>query len=441
MLIPPAPKAAPTSPQRPPRGFTLRVGASESVESLAVSIFPNGRKPRRLLVEEVVKLNPQVFPDGKRKPVAAGTVLFFPELRGLSERAGKLRARGGDAVPPARRAPAATQSDAETAAQAATPVKRPVKRRAVVAKPGEPVRLRRALEPGERPGPKECRALLPLCGVEQALGVVPPALEEKARGIESRVQELHLKQESIDSQLARLEQSLAALQKAVGAPARPAAPAPKAEIRTVIKTEPLPWYYWAGFAAIAVACAVGGFALGRRQAYAATAIRDLDAQPAPPPKRVTARPAPPPPKVKPEPPPTRPPGIVTKPLAQREPPKADLDLALVTRAMQPGTNVDLGLESGPSAQSLGLSSKVLFEMDQTLDNTRSIFTDVDRFIALGRTQDAISLLQFQVLKEPTDRDSWIKLMAIYRREKMDSELAAAAREFNRDFPEHDSPTG
>jgi Tfp pilus assembly protein FimV len=438
MLIPPAPKAAPTSPQRPPRGFTLRVGASESVESLAVSIFPNGRKPRRLLVEEVVKLNPQVFPDGKRKPVAAGTVLFFPELRGLSERAGKLRARGGDAVPPARRAPAATQSDAETAAQAATPVKRPVKRRAVVAKPGEPVRLRRALEPGERPGPKECRALLPLCGVEQALGVVPPALEEKARGIESRVQELHLKQESIDSQLARLEQSLAALQKAVGAPARPAAPAPKAEIRTVIKTEPLPWYYWAGFAAIAVACAVVGFALGRRQAYAgtlsetderldkmlasaATAIRGLDAQP--------------------EPLPARPLGTVTKPLAQREPPKADLDLALVTRAMQPGTNVDLGLESVPSAQSLGLSSKVLFEMDQTLHNTRSMFTDVDRFIALGRTQDAISLLQFQVLKEPTDRDSWIKLMAIYRREKMDSELAAAAREFNRDFPEHDSPTG
>ena len=423
MLIPPAPKAAQTSSQRPPRGFTLKVGASESVESLAVSIFPNSRKPRRLLVEEVVKLNPQVFPDGKRKPVAAGTVLFFPELRGLSERAGKLAARGGDEMPPARRAPAATQSDAETAAEAATPVKRPVKRRAVVARPGEPVRLRRALELGERPGPKECRALLPLCEVEQALSVVPPALEEKARGIESGVQELRLKQESIDSQLARLEQSVAALQKAVAAPARPAAPAPapKLEIRTVINTEPLPWYYLAGFAAIAVACAVGGFALGRRQAYAATAIRGLDSEPEP----LRARPL----------------GTVTKPSAQREPPEANIDLALVTRAMQPRTNVDLGLESGPSAQSLGLSSKVLFEMDQALDNTRSMFTDVDRFIALGRTQDAISLLQFQVLKDPKNRDSWIKLMAIYRREKMDSELAAAAREFKRDFPEDDSPTG
>ena len=422
MLIPPAPKAAQTSPQRPPRGFTLKVGASESVESLAVSIFPNSRKPRRLLMEEVVNLNPQVFPDGKRKPVAAGTVLFFPELRGLSERAGKLAARDGDAVPPARRAPAATQSDAETAAEAATPVKRPVKRRAV-ARPSEPVRLRRALELGETPSPKECRALLPLCGVEQALGVGTPALEEKARGIESRVQELRLKQESMNGQLARLEQSLAVLQKAVEAPARtaPPAPGPKPEIRTVIKTEPLPWYYWAGFAAIAVACAVGGFTLGRRQAYAATAIRGLDAEP--------------------EPLPARPLGTVTEPLAGHKPPEADLDLAPVTRAIQPGTNVDLRLESGPSAQSLGLSSKVLFEMDQALDNTRSMFTDVDRFIALGRTQNAISLLQFQVLKDPKDRDAWIKLMAIYRREKMDSELAAAAREFMRDFPEDDSPTG
>jgi hypothetical protein len=88
---------------------------------------------------------------------------------------------------------------------------------------------------------------------------------------------------------------------------------------------------------------------------------------------------------------------------------------------------------------VGLSSKVLFEMDQALDNTRSMFTDVDRFIALGRTQNAVSLLQFQVHKDPKDRDSWIKLMAIYRQEKMDSELAGAAREFKRHFPGEDAP--
>src|SRR5204863_9330686 len=103
-------------------------------------------------------------------------------------------------------------------------------------------------------------------------------------------------------------------------------------------------------------------------------------------------------------------------------------------------NVDVELESGSAARSVGLSSKVLFEMDQALDNTRSMFTDVDRFIALGRTQNAISLLQFQVHKDPKDRDSWIKLMAIYRQEKMDVELARAIHEFKINFP-NENPAG
>ena len=462
LLIPPAPRAVPASPQRPPRGFTLRVGAGESVESLAVSIFPKSRKLRRLLVDAVVNLNPQVFPDGKLKRVASGTALFFPELRGLSERAGKRTASRATTtvVPSGTRATAGMQRDAETVPEAATPVKRPVKRRATDARPGEPVSLRRALELGEKPGPQECRTLLTLCGVEQALGVVPPALEERARGIESGVQELRLKQESIDSQLARLEQSLAALQKVVAAPtpARPAppAPAPKPEIRTVtvVKTEPLPWYYWAGFAAIVAAFAIGGFAFGRRQGYsgtlnetddrldemlasAATAIRELDAGPVPPPKRVE----PPPPKAKPEPPRALPPEAGTEPLVKAQAPDANADLKPDRQAMPPGTNVDMELESAAAALSVGLSSKVLFEMDQALDNTRSMFTDVDRFIALGRTQNAISLLQFQVHRDPKDRDSWIKLMAIYRQEKMDAELAGAAREFKRHFPRDDAPDG
>ncbi|MGQ0579723.1 MAG: hypothetical protein ACT4PQ_12555, partial [Betaproteobacteria bacterium] len=183
------------------------------MESLAIAIFPKNRKPRQLLVEEVINLNPQVFPDGKLKPVAAGTVLFFPELRGLSERAGKLAASSRNVVRPSRRAPAAKQPDADAgpAPEAVAPVKRPVKRRTAVIKPGEPIRLRRALELGEKPGPQECQALLPLCGIEQALGGVPSEFEEKVRGIDSGIQDLRLKQESIDSQLARLEQSLETL--------------------------------------------------------------------------------------------------------------------------------------------------------------------------------------------------------------------------------------
>ncbi len=221
----------------------------------------------------------------------------------------------------------------------------------------------------------------------------------------------------------------------------------------MVKTEPLPWYYWAGFAAIVAVCAIGGFAFGRRQTYAgtlsetddrldemlasaATAIRELNTEPAPPPKHVE-----PPPKTKPLPPPAQPPGTSTEPAAQRESPKADSRIEPGGQTIPPGTYVDMELESGSVAQSVGLSSKVLFEMDQALDNTRSMFTDVDRFIALGRTQNAISLLQFQVHKDPKDRDSWIKLMAIYRQEKMDSELAGAAREFKRNFPGEDASAG
>jgi len=103
----------------------------------------------------------------------------------------------------------------------------------------------------------------------------------------------------------------------------------------------------------------------------------------------------------------------------------------------PPAEVDHQLESEPrSTPNIdGLSNEVMYEMDQALDNTRSMFTDVDRFIALGRTQNALSLLQFQVHKDPKDRDSWIKLLAIYRQEKMDVELAKAAREFVRHFPD------
>ena len=450
LLIPPALEAAQVSPQRPPRGFTLRVGAGESVESLAASIFPNNRKLRRVLQDNVVRLNPQVFPGGKLRPVAAGTVLFFPELRGMSERSGRPAASARAAVPPTRRAPPAPP-DAESATETPTAAKRTAKRRTPDAVPGEPVSLRRAIELGEKPGPQECKALLPLCGAEPAPGAIPPALEEKTRGIESGMQELRLKQESIDSQLARLEQSLAALQKVAEMPAprpppAPPTPAPKPEIRTVIKTEPMPWYYWVGFAAMVAACAIVGFAIGRRQAYtgslhetderldemlasAATAMRELHTEPVPPPTRVVVRP--PPPNARPEP--------VRTPLAQPEFPEAFAEPAPDIRPTPPATNVDVAMENDSLARSVGLSSKVRFEMDQALDNTRSMFTDVDRFIALGRTQNAISLLQFQVHKDPKDRDSWIKLMAIYRQEKMDSELAGAAREFKKNFPGEDSP--
>jgi hypothetical protein len=322
-------------------------------------------------------------------------------------------------------------------------------------KPRNPITLRRALELGDKPGPQECKQLMQLCGAETPAVATAPALDDKARAIESGVKELHLKQESIDQQLQRLEQSLQALQKTVDsaagqapAPAPTAPLPPKVEIRTVVKSEPVSWYLWLALAGLVVAAAMSGFAYGRRGAYSrtlaetdeqldrmlattATVIREFESAPKPatPAPRIAMPPAPRPP-----PPSARPPDPAVEPAHVP-------DFAIDTQAMQPVSDVDVELESESPAQPqvAGLSTDVLFEMDQALDNTRSMFTDVDRFIALGRTQNALSLLQFQVHKDPKDRDSWIKLMAIYRQEKMDVELTKAARDFRNNFPNENPP--
>jgi hypothetical protein len=112
----------------------------------------------------------------------------------------------------------------------------------------------------------------------------------------------------------------------------------------------------------------------------------------------------------------------TAPPAQPEAP-AGVDLVLESETQAPEGGADIGV-----------STNLRQEMDLALDNTRSMFTDVDRFIALGRTQNAISLLEFQVQKDQRDRDSWIKLLAVYRQENMDTEFEKAHRTFIRLFP-------
>ena len=226
---------------------------------------------------------------------------------------------------------------------------------------------------------------------------------------------------------------------------------PRQEIR--IQREPISWYIWLSVVGFIVAAGLGGYAYGRRGSFSrglaetdeqldrmlartATVIREFESAPKPAPAPRVDVPAPPPkPRPLPPPPASPPPD---EPAAE---PARVPDFALDTEAMQPASDVDVELESEAPAepQVAGLSTDVLYEMDQALDNTRSMFTDVDRFIALGRTQNALSLLQFQVHKDPKDRDSWIKLMAIYRQEKMDTELTKAVREFRSNFPNENPP--
>jgi Protein of unknown function (DUF1631) len=60
------------------------------------------------------------------------------------------------------------------------------------------------------------------------------------------------------------------------------------------------------------------------------------------------------------------------------------------------------------------SADLRAEMDKVMDATRTMFSDVDRFIMLGQYDQAISVLDVRVQRHPDDRSSWVTLMAIYR---------------------------
>ncbi len=462
-LIPPASGpttiAAPAAPRDDAkrakrRGFHLSLLRGNTVESIAAVLFPGHRGIQQDLVQQVIAGNPSTFPNGRIRDVPTGTVLWFPDLRELrnASRSAPSAAAKSAASHPARRSVAATSAEpAPVQAINEAP-----------AKPHKPITLRRALELGDKPGPQECRQLMRLCGAEMPVAAGTRPLDDMALALESGVRQSHLKQEGIEQQLQRLELSLQNLQKNVNsAPVQaPAvvqpAPPPKVEIRTIVKSEPLSWYVWLALAGLVVAAAIGGFVYGRRGSFtrglaetdeqldrmlatAASVMRELESSPKPGAAQRADVPMPPPsPRLPPKP-------VPAEDSADTPPPAAESgqvpDVALDTRAPKQTTDVDLELESEPPAPATvaGLSTDVLFEMDQALDNTRSMFTDVDRFIALGRTQNALSLLQFQVHKDPKDRDSWIKLMAIYRQEKMDAELTKAARKFRNNFPNENPP--
>jgi hypothetical protein len=463
-LIPPAlakiqAHRADAQPAKGHGGFHLSLLPDDTVESVAAVIFPAQRGMQQDLVQQVIAGNPKIFPNGRAREVPAGTVLWFPDLREIRK---STRAKSFPSAKPTPGLAGTRRPGRSVAPPASGPAPAEALEEAP-AKPHKPVTLRRALELGDKPGAAECRQLMQLCGVGTAAIASVPPLDDKALALESGVKALHLKQEGIEQQLERLELSLQALQKVVNsapvqtpAAIQPAPPPAKVEIRTIVKSEPLSWTIWLGLAGLIVAAAIGGFAYGRRGSFsrgltetdeqldrmlatAATVMRELESTPKPaPPRRIDVPMPPRSPRLPPADPTPDEPATASRPAAE----SVNVpDFALDTQAMQPTTSVDLPLESEPAAPAkiAGLSNEVLFEMDQALDNTRSMFTDVDRFIALGRTQNALSLLQFQVHKDPRDRDSWIKLMAIYRQEKMDGELTKAAREFKNNFPNENPP--
>jgi DNA-binding SARP family transcriptional activator len=115
-----------------------------------------------------------------------------------------------------------------------------------------------------------------------------------------------------------------------------------------------------------------------------------------------------------------------------EPAPAGVDVELETGTREP--ELPPPADAAPAAEAQP-KLQLRQEMDMAIDNSRSMFTDVDRFIALGRIHNAISLLEFQTQRDPKDRDSWVKLMAVYRQEGMETEFQRAYAQFKRQFPE------
>jgi hypothetical protein len=81
------------------------------------------------------------------------------------------------------------------------------------------------------------------------------------------------------------------------------------------------------------------------------------------------------------------------------------------------------------------SAQLRAEMDKVMDATRTMFSDIDRFIMLGQSRNAIGVLDSRIKHEPSDRDSWIKLMAIYRDEDMKDDFYRTYATFREQFGE------
>ncbi|HUF21235.1 MAG TPA: hypothetical protein VMP00_10825 [Burkholderiales bacterium] len=454
-------------------GTNLKTAAGESPESIARVMFPRDRNAQRNLARAIIHTNPGLFPDQRSRQLPAGTTLFIPDLR-------TVRAIVAALPPPAVSSTPAPKPAAKPSATVPP---------SAVSAPPRPAR-----EPAVRPAhrPREAsRLVLRLSSHELDLrfseGVTdakreelrrqyrgeplraarPPVVAPDTAALELKIAELRDSQSVIDSQLKSLEDAVEGLRKAIVAftpQPRPApAPTPRPEPRPapqpVLAKKETPWLLWAVIAFMAVLVAAGAFRLGRR-IQARNLMREHEQRidslldearaaagplftpgepeqsprtvPAPRPRRPAARPAPP---------------VADAAESAADAAARKASNQLLAGADEPGlavatqpnatSGVDLELDRGPAAQTdeaLAVSTNLRQAMDLALDNSRSMFTDVDRFIALGRTQNAISLLEFQVHKDPNDRDSWIKLLAIYRQEAMDREFERAHREFKQRFP-------
>jgi hypothetical protein len=449
VLIPPATQAAPSKR----RGYRLRIAQGETLKDIARMLLPKHKELRESLISQTIAGNPSAFPEGKEREVAAGTVLWFPDLRDVTRGKSSTKVeRAG--LPEAKRIEA-------------SPVRPAIAKSAGHPTLTEPINLRRALNLGEQPGPAECRTLAKLCGTDAA---VPVSLPRKLPpSVHRDIGPLRLRQESYEAQMLQLEESLAIVANAI--PTTPPSRTLESKPALPITTQSLPpvasrpWINWLAAALIALMAAGAGFGLGRRKVQpeyqassvappvdeklnrmlvtAADAMRDFENTRDP--SRTGRRKS----------------DAATRPALLAGSSDSDVHAgfeasatAPVPAGMAPMVSTDpdpLRNMHTPHPMSLPrvqrtdaatsdaeLSAEESFEIDQAMNGSGTLFDDVDRFIATGDFQNAITLLQYRVQQQPMNRTAWIKLLGVYRKAKMDADLDAAIRDFRMNFPRNTS---
>ncbi len=434
-----APMPAGTSPA----ATTITVKPGDSIYGLCRTIYPHNEKAVRDLALAIVVANPGLFPDGRPRPLEVGEKLTIPDLRAV-----------GRIIEQARARPLAPVRDKASGSSTKKPIARsPAKPKAV--QDGKlKLKLARSLDlTRSRNGGGKTPASLP-AGPSDSVDVLRSRL--------SRINEIQVQ---INARIERLETAVNNLQKAFSSrtnpqsasvtassvtPSRPGALVPQAARPSGITHARSALWQWAGIGAGVVALALIGFFLarywGHRRALARrkTRIEEMLEQ-----ARVEATP------------------LLGReeaqvPAAAPSAPEIDSDAMSPTKfedEMQVERTVDLHADQPvtepslhprsvgelPGARSFPvdhgesfagsgeISTRLRQEMNDALDGTRSMFSDIDRFIALGRIQNAISLLEFQIERHPDDRPSWIKLMAVYRHNGMDEDFDRTYANFREQF--------
>ncbi|UCD68763.1 MAG: hypothetical protein JSW48_01235 [Betaproteobacteria bacterium] len=437
-------------------GTTIVVRPGDSVYKLSRLIYPHDETAVAKLAQAIILANPALFPDRHGRPLEVGERLIIPDLRSVGRivggsRASLVTASAQPALAP-RAAPAAV---ATRKAMARGKLRLQLTTTLDISHARNVTRQQRA-------------ALRPRAGIAGFTGPRANTLAQIS-ALSSQADRMRQLQDNINARLARLEAAATSLKNAFGQARRPPALAairPRAASRTEpprvpttlptksasqpstvpakrplatqsspVETQPAAptvGRSYAGFVlsiVLAIALVLVGRAyLARRALYkqrsridailhqarsAASPLLgaepEFDTDDTRTEKR--AGPSPAEPEVS---------AAVEQVIAEDREPK-------IFHPSQETSFVRIPSGPPPTAKSKDsaaeeLPAKLRAEMDDAMAATRAMFSDVDRFISLGRVQDAISLLEVQIKREPTDRDSWIKLMAVYRREAMDDDF-------------------